>query len=721
MTEKLIRPLGFAGLSAVFSVIVMMWGGLPAACVLFVAAAAAAFVFCVLRNYYTAKYILVFLLVFACSGLRFFYMECCVVAPSLRLCEETADISGTVYAAANETENSVMIPLKDCTVNGVETKLRINLYVKTDPYAQIGDTLNAENVTFFEQSDKNEYYYHTLSSGCWLRAYAKSADVFPNEAPDLLCRLAKFRNDVTSRLLRSMGQEAGGIAAALLIGDKSALTDSFQRDLRVSGTSHLFAVSGMHLSVWTGVLFYILQKGSRNKKLPNLIAILFVLLYMFLTGLSPSVIRAGVMLIAVFTGKLFRRQSDPLNSLGLASLILLGGNIYLAGNISFLLSGLATFGLVALYPYFQFHYKKGMLRLQRKLINTNNAAAVSLIAVLFTVPAAGFFFGSASLLSPVSSILCTAPAEMIMVGSFLSVSFGFIPYVGTAICFVTEKCVQALRWIVHGFGNMDYLMIAIDFKKIMIWYLITGALMLLVYRFRGKNSKKVLLVLLGSVCLLIASVIGKGLINGSKTEICIPAGANSTNVCILSNNGRYCAMIGTGASYKDYRKMQKYLQKNGVYTVDDLIIPRLSDAENGRTAAYSAAVKNLYTPMGNEADAAFSGNIFTAANYTVKLGNGMTYVNRLQEEYAAGMLQGNGLKIVFSFRPGGDFSAVEDAFATGDYLICRGGVPKGAAPENYGKVIVLSDKSAKALRLPDNVISTADVEDIIIKTAVSRR
>ncbi len=66
-----------------------------------------------------------------------------------------------------------------------------------------------------------------------------------------------------------------------------------------------------------------LRARAKTKKWANLGAAAFVLFYAALTGFSPSVLRAGIMLLAVFGGRVLKKAADPLNSLGLAAALLL--------------------------------------------------------------------------------------------------------------------------------------------------------------------------------------------------------------------------------------------------------------------------------------------------------------------------------------------------------------------------------------------------------------
>ena len=114
---------------------------------------------------------------------------------------------------------------------------------------------------------------------------------------------------------------------------------------RKSGVSHFIVVSGLHMSV-VGMCFpFILRKLLKNKFLYVFGSCAVIVLYMGITGFSPSVVRAGVMFIVYVIGMLFNRKPDSFSSLGLAVLILTAENPYAGGNIGLLLSVTATLGI----------------------------------------------------------------------------------------------------------------------------------------------------------------------------------------------------------------------------------------------------------------------------------------------------------------------------------------------------------------------------------------
>lgn len=718
------RPLAIAGLTAVCAVLFCMLTNMLAACVAAAVLVISAFLFCILHKYHTAIFALILAGVFVLSAFSFFYKEICIVEPSKALVDQTVSLSGTLYEKPMEKENTTLFALENCIINDTRTKLKINVYCKSFDPAQIGDVIRVEKAEVFAAAEQNEFYYHTLSEGNWLRAYTPLAVNTGETNDSILYKVKRLRETVTAILLDNLGEAEGGIAAALLTGDRSALSEDFAADLRIAGGSHLFAVSGMHLSIWTGLLFLVLRKRARIKVLPNIAAVIFVLCYMPVTGFSPSVIRAGLMLIILFIGKMIRKESDGLNSLGISALILLGANIYLAGNISFLLSFSATWGIIVLSPYFSFNFaRKGgkpnpVRHSVRWIVNT---VIISLIALSFTLPINAFFFTGVSLLSPVTTLLCTLPVEATMVSSFLAICYSTIPYLGKFFFTVCAYSGKAIVFFVTKLAEWDFCVIPIRQKFLLIWYGATCLILLFVYYRFGKKSVRVLLTLLLSAALLLSTQFANVFTERQIPYVYIHSVGNSTAVSLNITGSNFCAQIGAGADYSALEHIKTFYAFSGVSKPDALIIPRISEAENGNTEALKTISKTIYTASGNDALAAETDAFCEADNFTLRMANIFTYTNRTNPVFSGGVLETEAVKIVFSFRPGGDFTEADPAFHSGDWLICRGGIPKGLEIANFENVLVLSNKTAAELNLPPGVITTADTGDIIINASVSEK
>lgn len=140
---------------------------------------------------------------------------------------------------------------------------------------------------------------------------------------------------------------------AMCTGDKTALSPDVTFGFRQAGLSHLLAVSGLHMAILAQAVLGLLRFLRVPRRWAALGAAGVVVPFMLLTGMTPSVVRSGVMCLVLLAGQLLRRRADSRNSLGFALLLLVLPNPYVVLDVGLQLSFAATVGLVALGPWMQ--------------------------------------------------------------------------------------------------------------------------------------------------------------------------------------------------------------------------------------------------------------------------------------------------------------------------------------------------------------------------------
>lgn len=213
------------------------------------------------------------------------------------------------------------------------------------------DTLHGHEVAFYlatlPDADTPARGHHVTCSGLLThlpfleelddyQAYLTSRAVFLSlnqgritahlRAPPFLERLRQRLHEASAGILRSGTREPGdpgNVLASMLLGERSFLTDERIRLYRETGTYHLFAVSGLHVGSFALCLFGILALA----RLPRTLAVFPVLagtwIYIWLTGASPSAVRAGIMISCLSLSRSLSRQPHPFPALALSAWLVL--------------------------------------------------------------------------------------------------------------------------------------------------------------------------------------------------------------------------------------------------------------------------------------------------------------------------------------------------------------------------------------------------------------
>lgn len=154
--------------------------------------------------------------------------------------------------------------------------------------------------------------------------------------------MAAFAARSRELLLHHVGPETSPLAVALVIGQRDYVDRQTRDLLLVTGTAHLMSVSGLHLAIIVLMARWLVTLLPISSTLKIVCVIVLCLLYTAMTGARPPVVRASVLVVAMMISILVRRPSQPLNTLALAGLLLLGYNPELLFSVGVQLSFLAV-------------------------------------------------------------------------------------------------------------------------------------------------------------------------------------------------------------------------------------------------------------------------------------------------------------------------------------------------------------------------------------------
>ena len=242
--------------------------------------------------------------------------------------------------------------------------------------------------------------------------------------------------------------DIGGFMTGILTGDKSGLSEQTASDLSEAGLYHILAVSGLHCGFLLALAK--LLAGKHRRRLLAAVTLPGLVFYALLTGGSPSVVRACVMLGLLLAAPLFRREGDGPTSLCAALFGILLVNPFAAASISLQLSFGAMAGILAvsgrLYQLLLGRKKRGKAV---RFMAASFSATVG--ALVFTVPLSAWYFGFLVLVSPLSNLLCLWAASYAFMIGLVSAVFGFLCPAGAGILALAPG---ALVWYILSVASL---------------------------------------------------------------------------------------------------------------------------------------------------------------------------------------------------------------------------------------------------------------------------
>ena len=305
------------------------------------------------------------------------------------------------------------------------------------------------------RSNPNGYDFREslLQDGIILGLYGHDGLQPAAEPAGLQGRLAALRHRLTMEMMRVMGDEAGALAAAMLLGTKEYLPGEDYLAFKGLGILHILSVSGFHVGVLALLLGGLLAPLGLPRKVRAGVLGVVLILYAILTGANPPVIRAGLLLMLREAGKIRQHRNLPLHLLCLAAACQLLFNPMQLFGASFQLTYGAMLGLLLVYP-----------RLRGAFVSTRpwvswlwKGLAASIAVQLGLLPAQMYWFGSFTPVALVLNIFVTALASFVMALYWLALALLPVPLVreafGAATGLMTRWMLAVIRFLAEVLGH----------------------------------------------------------------------------------------------------------------------------------------------------------------------------------------------------------------------------------------------------------------------------
>ena len=266
---------------------------------------------------------------------------------------------------------------------------------------------------------------------------ANSVNVIGKDKVNVISKIANYNYLIIEKKLDNLfKKDISGLIKGIVLGDKSNIDEDIEENFRISGISHILAVSGLHVS-YIIFAFNLLFKKSFGKRNVKFIIILFLIFYMFLTGFSPSIVRASIMNIIILGSGLFHRKNDLATSISLSLLIILIYNPFLIENIGLQFSYMATIGIVLLQKNIKkllksikIKNKKWKYKLSTKILKiiskVQEIASVTISAQISILPIMIYHFNIFGTYFLLSNLLISILVGPVLILSLITIILSFI-------------------------------------------------------------------------------------------------------------------------------------------------------------------------------------------------------------------------------------------------------------------------------------------------------
>ena len=222
--------------------------------------------------------------------------------------------------------------------------------------------------------------------------------------------------------------DAYAVVAAMSLGDKSALTSDLKDAYSVSGASHVLALSGLHL----GIIYMLLSMFLPRRRWPALSQLMMILLvwaFVFLVGMSVSVVRSAMMLTMYGLLSIGHRDKMSVNALCFTAIAMLMWNPDWLFDVGFQMSFMAVLAILLFVPLFEDVFSAQFLMEHRWIKRVWGLVAVSCSAQLGVAPLIAFYFGRFSTYFLLTNFIVVPAAMMILWLSMVALLFPPLAYI----------------------------------------------------------------------------------------------------------------------------------------------------------------------------------------------------------------------------------------------------------------------------------------------------
>ena len=460
------------------------------------------------------------------------------------------------YAIAHIIEN---IEIKERAVesrvsilelNGCDEKIdnfNVVLYIHPDSLAKKlikGDVIifeqNLQPLSFSKNLTASNYNSKLEREGFFYSQYIpcdgwrKIDYIKPNSLKDKA-------SEIKEKLLQSIksidiSDSSKGLISAMILGDKSILSEDMRNAYSASGLSHMLAVSGLHIGIIAFILYIILLpfKWVKLSYIRPLITILILWAYIFVIGFPASAVRAAVMASFILIGEIINRKGTTINSLFAAALFIVAFNPNYIYDVSFQLSFIAVFSIFYIYPF-----------IYSRLPQTNKISAylssiisITIAAQIGTLPLSIYYFNQLPIIGLLSNLLVIPILPIVIVSAILAmvVPIELFLNITDGLFFYIDYIAKLSTSIPHSSFNNIYIK---SYYIVFIYVLLFGGVWIL----KSKRSELVIALLIFITTFTITETIIN--LNKEQYKAVIYDDNRITALNFVDNNYNYVLTIDT--------------------------------------------------------------------------------------------------------------------------------------------------------------------------------
>lgn len=312
---------------------------------------------------------------------------------------------------------------------------------------------------------------------------------------------SSIRNKISHQLKQAhFGTEELGIIQALLLGQRSTISEETYTNYKNAGAVHILAVSGLHIGIILLLLQFLLQPVEllpKGKTLKLIVILIVLWAFALIAGFSASIIRAVTMFSFVAYAQFLNRPNNTFNIVALSMFaLLLLSNPMLIFQVGFQMSYAAVFAILWIYPLFQrFWFPKNQI-----LKKTWQLLSVSIAAQLGVLPISLFYFHQFPGLFFVSNLLIVPFLGLILGMGILVITLALLNMLPNVIVDIYDAIIRLMNTIIAWVAKQEAFLfknISFDGFQLILGYILIIALITVLFKINYKKTTLFLSCVIG--------------------------------------------------------------------------------------------------------------------------------------------------------------------------------------------------------------------------------
>jgi len=388
-----------------------------------------------------------FLLVGVALGARGWFLLHAPQPEILQFAGRMSVVEGTVADDPDARATSVRVPIEVSIINGTPSSGKLLAVLPRDTDLQYGDAVSVRGVPEEPQSFETntgrtfDYPGYLRARGILVVIQHAVLRESTQGGVSVLRTLYQIKHSFERALQRVMQEPMASLMEGFLLGEKSGLPQALTQAFVVAGLIHVVVLSGYNIGVvseWTLRFFALFLRRRVALATTAIVIVLFALM----AGGGMATIRAMLMGLIAILGRYLHRPALALRSLGVAVIAMLLWNPLVVFDAGFVLSVLATLGIITLGGWVEswlWCFKEGILR---------STAATTIAVQLFVLPALLYYTGVLSFVSVPVNIIFLPFVPLAMLLGFITGLFALIhPFIALVPAFAADTLLRAMIWL----------------------------------------------------------------------------------------------------------------------------------------------------------------------------------------------------------------------------------------------------------------------------------